>query len=580
MKALYSFISILFFSGIFAQQGDNYSIPLSDIDNYSKKKNIALYQDHIEKIADGEKAWYTTQTIEVPQTIQNTSFISLSASLSYTYLDGEIELEYRVRTGKKWRGWLSMVEDDHNTSIVPKLYYLPAEIPNSASEVQLRIKNKAGSSFKLSDLNLRFYFPGEATLEVVKKNESSQVEILQKGTKSVNCNCPLPDIEYRDDWCPSGNCPMDDTPTPTVVSHLVVHHSAGSNTSPNWAATVRSIWDYHVNNRGWDDIGYNFLIDPNGVIYEGRGNDVSGAHFSCMNPSTMGVCLLGNFTTASPSNAMINSLTVLLGWKVCDIDKDPRETSYFSTGAVDLVNLCGHRDGNSIPASCTVTECPGDNVYAIMGNLRTAVYDYSQTCMLTPNYSNIVILDMNSNPATVYEDEMVDLEVDFKNIGAADIAETLNINFEVNGASIGSNSFNALAINQSLTRSVSHTFPAPGTYNYCTYIDAASNEINTSNNSYCVNLEVLEKLDTSATSIYDVIINATNIYPNPTKDALYVDSEYPIKSYRLYNALGQLIKQDFEWEVIDLAHLNQGVYTLTLLFENENFEKSWKFLKQ
>ena len=117
---------------------------------------------------------------------------------------------------------------------------------------------------------------------------------------------PKPPVVSRTAWgCPEGQ-QSSWTPQYTAVTHLVVHHSAGSNTSSDWAGTVRSIWDFHSRpvedgGRGWGDVGYNYLIDPNGVIYEGRagGDNVIGAHFSCRNGGTMGVCLLGTFVTTS-----------------------------------------------------------------------------------------------------------------------------------------------------------------------------------------------------------------------------------------------------------------------------------------
>ncbi len=572
MKSVFTFLFAALFSMSFSQQGNNYSIDLTSLDSYVKKKNVAIYQGHIEKINHDGKSWYISQLIDVPKIMVNNDFIALSGSLSYTYLEGELQLAYRTKAGKKWSSWKNFTLDDHQSGIVSKIYFIPSYLPVESEQIQLRISANGESAFKLSSLNIRFYFPGEMSTSVIKQKQS-------RNTKAINCSCPLPHIEYRNDWCPSGNCPKDATPTSTVVSHLVVHHSAGSNTSPDWAATVRSIWDYHVNTQAWDDIAYNFLIDPNGVIYEGRGNDVSGAHFSCMNPGTMGVCLLGNFSQVGPSNAMINSLTELMGWKACDIDQDPRDTSYFTTAAVDLVNLCGHRDGNNIPAACTVTECPGNNVYAVMDNIRTAVFNYSQSCTLTPNYSNIVILSMGTNPMTIYEDEAVNLEVEFKNIGDEDINENLSIDYRLDGQSLGSSSFSSLSINQHSTSSFTYSFSSPGTYNYCVFIDAASNEINTSNNSFCVNVEVLEKVDTSITSINHLDEVSVLVYPNPTTNLLYIESEAKITSVKLYNLLGQMLLES-PFIPLNLENLNKGVYTLKVFFEKGTALKSIKILKE
>src|SRR3712207_4826335 len=73
---------------------------------------------------------------------------------------------------------------------------------------------------------------------------------------------------------PQGEEAPDAPPRFRTATHLVVHHTAQSNTltssEPNWAARVRATWSFHTYSRGWGDIGYNWLIDPNGVIYAGR----------------------------------------------------------------------------------------------------------------------------------------------------------------------------------------------------------------------------------------------------------------------------------------------------------------------
>ena len=60
-------------------------------------------------------------------------------------------------------------------------------------------------------------------------------------------------------WCPSPFvCPKNSAPSPTTPTHLIVHHTAGTNTATDWAAVTRAIWELHVKGNGWADIGYNF----------------------------------------------------------------------------------------------------------------------------------------------------------------------------------------------------------------------------------------------------------------------------------------------------------------------------------
>ena len=184
-----------------------------------------------------------------------------------------------------------------------------------------------------------------------------------------DCTCDQPDFCGRSCWCPDGNCPTDATPVATAPSHIIVHHSATPSTSNDFPAVVRAIWDFHVNINGWDDIGYNWLIDGEGVIYEGRGSGTQGAHFSCMNNQTTGMCMIGNFENSTPTPVSISSLEDLIAWEACDKNILPGESSNHITSGALLNHISGHRDGNDIPNSCTNTVCPGENLYPLLSGI-------------------------------------------------------------------------------------------------------------------------------------------------------------------------------------------------------------------
>jgi hypothetical protein len=184
-----------------------------------------------------------------------------------------------------------------------------------------------------------------------------------------------PAVVTRTTWgCPDGQGSRW-TPQYTTVTHLIVHHSATPNSSSDWAATVRSIWNHHAINNGWGDIGYNYLIDSNGVVYEGRagGDNAIGAHFSCQNGNTMGVCMLGSFTNSSPTSAALNSLKQLLAWKAEQRGIDPLGSSYHSGTRLTIPNISGHRNANPSSQACSTTTCPGNNLYAQLPAIRSDV---------------------------------------------------------------------------------------------------------------------------------------------------------------------------------------------------------------
>lgn len=160
-------------------------------------------------------------------------------------------------------------------------------------------------------------------------------------------------------------------PQSTSVRHIILHHSAGSNSDTNYTQTVRNIYLYHTQGRGWDDIGYNYLIAANGWVFEGRDgqgrladHDVKGAHYCGKNSYTMGICMLGHFGSAYPSFPAATAAVALMSWKLDLEDLHPQEQAIHppNRGAW-LPRIAGHRDG-------CATACPGQRLYQELPDLR------------------------------------------------------------------------------------------------------------------------------------------------------------------------------------------------------------------
>ena len=157
----------------------------------------------------------------------------------------------------------------------------------------------------------------------------------------------------------------------------VVHHTAGSNsyTPSQSAAIVRGIEVYHVQGNGWNDIGYNFLIDKYGQVFEGRyggvDKNVIGAHAEGFNTGSFGVALIGTYQTVSPTAAEKAALVNLLAWRLDVAHVDPLSSLTYTSGGnarfpagtpVFLRAVSGHRDTG-------FTTCPGSVVYSLLGTL-------------------------------------------------------------------------------------------------------------------------------------------------------------------------------------------------------------------
>ncbi len=277
----------------------------------------------------------------------------------------------------RWNNdWLAIRPDPH-TTLDPagrKVGHLQFE-PAQMAYMQVRANAEA------SDVVFHFFSPGVSGASLPSSHAA----------QTLACPCPQPPFQKRHQWCPAGNCPPHPNPSYTTVTHLIVHHSATANTANDWAAVVRSIWNFHVNINGWADIGYNWLIDPNGVLYEGRGDDVVGAHFCGTNGGTAGICMLGDFTQQSPTTEALNQLRDLLAWKLCAINANPLGTALHTNSGIVLHRIAGHQDGCS-------TACPGNALYPMLPAVRQSVAQYTaQICSATstrpdaPDYHALVL---------------------------------------------------------------------------------------------------------------------------------------------------------------------------------------------
>lgn len=161
----------------------------------------------------------------------------------------------------------------------------------------------------------------------------------------------------------------------------VIHHTVNANgySQADVPAIMRSIYAYHTQSRGWSDIGYNFLIDQFGGIWEGRygGIDqpVIGAQTLNYNGVTFGTSAIGNFETTEPSQAMLDSYARLYAWKLglSGVAADGQTSLYGETHPA----IVGHRDLGQ-------TACPGLYLYARVGDIRRAAARLQQSAVTAP----------------------------------------------------------------------------------------------------------------------------------------------------------------------------------------------------
>ncbi len=296
--------------------------------------------------------YYKTATLEIP--IQNDGPFFSYYIKSNEQLDG-LRIRF-ANNSAQWSDWLPLNPETHMQ------FEDDSWISELGFEETGAVRFQIASPVNYTSVDCFFYNPKHT--EEVHSDQENDFEVIDR-----SCPCPMPDFQTRSQWCPAGNCFPHPNPSYTNVTHLIIHHSAGTNSSSDWAGVVRAIWDFHVNGNGWSDIGYNWLIDPNGVVYEGRGDNILGAHFCSTNGGTVGTCVMGNFTSIVPATDAINSLVDLYSWKSCDKGFGPLESAYHNSSGLTLKRISGHRDG-------CATQCPGNSFYPLLPEVRQQIYDH------------------------------------------------------------------------------------------------------------------------------------------------------------------------------------------------------------
>ncbi len=184
----------------------------------------------------------------------------------------------------------------------------------------------------------------------------------------------------------------------TTIRMALVHHTAGKNgySAAESPAIVRAIQLYHVKGNGWNDIGYNFLVDRFGQVFEGRyggvERNVVGAHAEGFNTGSVGVALLGEYSSLAVAQKARDSLAQLLAWRLDAAHVDPATTLSFISGGnarfpaglpVFLRAVSGHRDTG-------FTDCPGAALYNLLTSIGGQVAALGLPKLYAPTVTGVV----------------------------------------------------------------------------------------------------------------------------------------------------------------------------------------------
>ncbi len=212
-------------------------------------------------------------------------------------------------------------------------------------------------------------------------------------TTRAAVSVPRPSITSRAGWG-ANEAQMNWRPSYANLRATVIHHTAGSNnyTQAQSPSIVRGIYSYHAITRGWGDIGYNFLVDKWGRIYEGRSGSLAsptgtmpvGAHAAPFNTGTVGLSVMGDYTKVGVPSAAMNAMADILAWQFGRAGLTATASSgmvspgtYARPKGQSLGRVFAHRD-------VSATACPGDDIYSRMGWLARATDQRVDSSTSTP----------------------------------------------------------------------------------------------------------------------------------------------------------------------------------------------------
>ena len=322
------------------------------------------------------------------------------------------KVEIQVKEGTKWTEWQELAADTDASPLEQESQLL---ITEDAKAVRLRssspatvtlhsitvssapLKNIEEASARQLPLNAiipRWQWGADEALRIAKKGrknverlEDSEINIADTA-RYCDLRARLYPEEFREYHAKffdeDGNALFWPQGYSSKINLFVVHHTAESLAGAakrTGVERMRAIYQYHAISRGWGDIGYNFVIDPEGNIYEGRagGAYVAGAHTFCNNVGTIGISLMGNFQGMEPPKAQLQGLRTLLVQLGDEYGVDPTGT-VIHHGKL-YPTIIGHRDLRQ-------TACPGAISHVLLPQIRLSVKERD---ILAPLYSPIVV---------------------------------------------------------------------------------------------------------------------------------------------------------------------------------------------
>ncbi len=389
---------------------------------------IGFLSTHVQASAKPDVAFHEIIDISIAQ--QSGSYTSPVYSTKFKFNiigltwrgTADIEASLRLYSDGMWSEWYGA---ETNEYIQQDAWFVGTSpvIASSAEKVQYRLHDASGiQAVKLMYLNTesRTVFKQWNVFDLLfsKAVASESLNIITRSEWEADEEWRF-DSEEEEVWPAEYQWP----------EKFVIHHTAGDDGSDDPEGTIRGVYYWHAVVLGWGDIGYNYVIDQEGNIYEGRygGDSVIGAHVyrsapcaqsrfgdanleANFNNGSIGVAVLGDYETSLTLNTNVKTaFATLIAHKGRAFDINPTGESKFIDNTYK--NVVGHRD-----LDCT--HCPGENLYTQLDSIRTAARkQYVALGGIKDPMYRATLVDQIGQPLSVNINEKKELWVEFRNDG-------------------------------------------------------------------------------------------------------------------------------------------------------------------
>jgi hypothetical protein len=333
----------------------------------------SLFELAIDEDAAHVAGWRTTRVLSAPRRFD---LMGLRWKRG-----GHLDAQVRARRrGGSWSPWMPLhAAGDHAPDGARAPAGTEPAYTGAADVFQLRLRGSARG------LRARFV-RAQPTARTARHVTGRLRARTRRNVRARKSQSSQPAIISRTEWG-GDSVPPRAAPQYGEVQVAFVHHTVSTNDygPEDSAGIVLGIARYHRDSNRWNDIGYNFLVDQYGQVFEGRAGGIDqaviGAQAQGYNSTSTGIACIGTFTSVPQPEPGMDALARLIGWKlslhaaptqgtVVVTSRGGSSNRYPSGAPVTLERISGHRDGDS-------TSCPGETLYAQLPDLRARAGRYA-----------------------------------------------------------------------------------------------------------------------------------------------------------------------------------------------------------